>query len=673
MGILTEKILGYGKWVVMNYIKEIQGLRAVAALLVAVYHIWLNRVSGGVDAFFVIAAFFLMTSFARIGQPSRMDMLRYWAATVRRVVPLAAVVILSTIAGTLLITPHIHWREFAFHAFSSAVFVENWWLAWTGTDYLRLDQSVSPFQQMWALSLQMQYYLVLPIILWSVAALAARLGLAVRAAWTTVLLGILILSFAYSLWITATNQPWAYFDSAARGWEYMAGALLALHLDRLPRLSQKTARLLGYACLLILVGFAAVIPVARAFPGVAALIPVVSTVGLIAAARAGAGIAALTNKPIMALGEISFSFYLWHWPLLILWRQWTGETAVGIAPGVSIILLAGILAWLTLRFIEAPFRRWQTLVMRPGLSIVAGALIMLPAIGTTYLWADANRIAVRKARADLAAFTADPRTRLSDVKILPDPLIARDDIPGGLENSCQQSLRASSLIECNYGSENASRTLVLVGNSHAMQWLPALQNLTFPLDFQVITMTKSDCPLLDASDKSTFMAADEQVDFIDASSCLDWNIETLDRIIGLAPDLVLTISTAGTASNEAVPAAFRTVWADLNEAGIPVLALRDNPRFTIDVIECVSRFVNKLDACDEPRTRVISKISPTNNLNIAGVTFVDFSDLFCNEIRCWAVRDGILIYRDRSHITSTFARAHASRLGKAIESVIGKP
>ena len=480
----------------MGYIKEIQGLRAAAALLVAVYHIWFNRVSGGVDAFFVITAFFLMSSFARMGHPTSGDVVRYYASTVRRVVPLAALVILATIVGTLLLIPEIHWREFAFHAFASAVFAENWWLAWTGTDYLRLDLTISPFQQMWALSMQMQYYLILPLLIWAITALATWRGIAVRAAWTAAITILLLMSFTYNLWITLENQPWAYFDSFARGWEYMFGALLALTLDRLPIFSPRIARLLGYACLFVLVGFAAVIPVAQSFPGAAALIPVLSTLGLIIAARAGANIAPLTNRPILALGEISFSFYLWHWPLLIFWRQWTGEVAVGLVPGVVIIGLAGVLASLTLRLFEAPFRRWPLLVARPMLSLFAGALVMFPALGTTYIWADANRAAIRNAEAVLAIFAADPQGWSDNGEIVPHPLLARNDNPRAYADGCHQTIIDPSLIECVYGVEDAGRTLVLVGGSHSLQWLPALDDLAQAVDLRIVSMTKSSWSLL---------------------------------------------------------------------------------------------------------------------------------------------------------------------------------
>nr|WP_265508030.1 acyltransferase [Paracoccus rhizosphaerae] len=389
--------------------------------------IWFNRVSGGVDAFFVIAAFFLMTTFAKLGKPRGRDVLRYYGSTARRVCPLAAVVLLSTIAGTLLFVPQIHWREFAFHAFASTIFVENWWLAWSGADYLRQDLAVSPFQQMWALSLQMQYYLLLPLFLWAIAEFARWRDLGVRATWTAALGTLLAVSLAYSIWVTDRNQPWAYFDSFARGWEYMFGALLALYIDRLPKVTARHAKLIGYASLMVLMGFAAVIPVASSFPGIAALIPVLATSVLIASARAGADITPLTNRPILALGDISFSFYLWHWPLLIFWRHWTGETSVGLLPGTAIILIAGLLAWATLRLIETPFRRWPVLLSRPALSVVASALLMMPALCATYLWADANRDALRTAQAQLPNFSADPQAWAETDPIVPDPLLAKSD------------------------------------------------------------------------------------------------------------------------------------------------------------------------------------------------------------------------------------------------------
>ena len=656
----------------MTYIREIQGLRAVAALLVAIYHIWFNRVSGGVDAFFVIAAFFMMASFVRIGTPGGRDVLRYYGATVRRVVPLAAVVILATVAGTLLFIPAIYWREFAFHGLASAVFVENWWLAWTGTDYLRLGLAVSPFQQMWALSLQMQYYLVLPLLLWIAAAFAARRGTSVRRAWGGLVVALMVASFAYNLWITDRNQPWAYFDSLARGWEYMLGAALALNIDRLPTIPRRAARVLGYACLAVLVTFAAVIPVGKSFPGVAALIPVMSTLGLIVAARSGADIAALTNRPVMAAGEISFSFYLWHWPLLVFWRSWTGTPEVGILPGLGIMALAGLLAWGTLRLFEAPVRRWPPLVARPVASIALGVVVMLPVLGAIYAWADANRAAIATAYARKAAFDRDPLNWAGHGGFVPDPLIARADVARAYADGCHQTITDPAVIECVYGVRDGAHTVVLAGGSHSLQWLPALQDLAPALDLRIVSVTKSSCVFLDARDPARVARAGAEFNLLDPDSCAAWNTAVLARVMALRPDLILTIATRGRGPDEAVPEIYRSLWAGLTGRGIKVLALRDNPWFPDDVADCVARHADDPAACDARRADLLNARDPAAGLAMPGLRFADFSDLICDDARCRATVGGLLVYRDEHHLTGSFVRAHGDRLGREIEAVIGR-
>lgn len=628
------------------YIHEIQGLRTVAALLVAIYHIWFQRVSGGVDAFFVIAAYFAMTSFAKQDRVGLSAVAAYWANTARRVFPMTSAVILTTIVGILVFAPHSGWHDHIGHATASLLFVENWWLAIAGVDYLQQGAAASPFQQMWALSVQVQFYVVMPLLIWASFRIGAAAGAAPLKTCGRLLAALSLISFAYNLFVTASHQPWAYFDSLARAWEFFFGALLALYLPRL-KIGRRAARIVGGVSLAVLVSFAAIVPVASAFPGWAALVPVLATSGIVAASARGVGPAVLRWPVVTKLGDISFAFYLWHWPLLLLARLLLREQALGLGAGLGVILASAALAFATTYGFERPFRRWPLLNGRPALAIALSVLLMVPA--------GLGLFALREAyRHEVAATAGGYR---------PAPVVARQDVPRSYKDGCHQTIWDPTVRECRYGVPDGVRTIVLVGGSHSLQWLPALEKIAAERHYTIVNMTKSAC---------LFSLDDTSISLVDQKSCLAWARAAVARIGELVPDLVLTIGTRGRGAGEHVPQGYLDAWTALGRHTIPVLALRDNPWFNFDVIGCLEAEGASHDDCAVARAEVLGDVAAAAGDLPGNVAFADFSDLFCDDATCWAVRDGILVYRDEHHITGTFALVHADRLEQAIDSALDR-
>ncbi|HZY67397.1 MAG TPA: acyltransferase, partial [Devosia sp.] len=383
-----------------RYLEEVQGLRTVAALLVAVYHIWLHRVSGGVDVFFVVAGYFLVAGLARREPLGLRHLVEYYGATARRVLPGATLVILATIVAAWLWMPDALWRAQIVHAFASLLFVENWWLAREATDYLQQGLETSPFQQLWALSLQMQVYLLFPIV-YLVGSAAARLLRASPRLGTTLLFGaVAVASFVFSVAFTSVDQPVAYFISLTRLWEFAAGALLALWIGRftLPPLA---AKLLGWAGLVALVALGAVLDVSRQFPGYLALIPVAAALAIIVSASNGGNLRLLNNRQMTGAADMSFAFYLWHWPLLIFLRYRLGSADVGLVGGLAVLGGAAVLAYASTSLLEQPLRRWTWLATRPVASIALPILLLLAPAAATQAWSqllDSRIAAAREAR-----------------------------------------------------------------------------------------------------------------------------------------------------------------------------------------------------------------------------------------------------------------------------------
>ncbi|WP_165189433.1 acyltransferase family protein, partial [Kocuria carniphila] len=304
-----------------GYRPEVQGLRAVAVLLVVIYHVFVGRVSGGVDIFLLISAFFMTLSFVRkIEGGRRLDIPRYWLHIFRRLLPLASLIIVGTLVLLALFYPDTSIRDFRWQGLASVFYLQNWELASASVDYYAADHSTaSPFQHFWSLSVQGQVFLLWPLIFgfawWvrrrtrisSVPVLAVCFGL------------IFAASIAYSVVTTETQQAFAYFDTRARLWEFALGSLIALAIPYLnpPRIVRI---ILGWVGIVSMVSVGVLVDVQGAFPGWIALWPLLSAAAIIVAGNTGSPFGFdrfLSWWPVVKLGDAAYALYLVHWPLLI--------------------------------------------------------------------------------------------------------------------------------------------------------------------------------------------------------------------------------------------------------------------------------------------------------------------------------------------------------------------
>ncbi|OZB78781.1 MAG: acyltransferase, partial [Microbacterium sp. 14-71-5] len=251
-----------------GYRRDIDGLRAVAILLVVVYHVWIGRVSGGVDVFLMISAFFLTGSFVRrmdAGKPLAVG--SFLLSRFRRLMPAAAVVLAATLGACWLLLPQTAWPQLWKEGWASLGYVQNWVLALDGVDYYAHDSALaSPLQHFWSLSVQGQVFVLWPV-LFLLGALLVRWTKKSTTAVMAWIFGLVFAgSLAFSIWETADLQTFAYFDTGARLWEFAAGSLLALALPyvRLPRVPRAILGWLGLAGLVVC---GMVIDVRGGFPG----------------------------------------------------------------------------------------------------------------------------------------------------------------------------------------------------------------------------------------------------------------------------------------------------------------------------------------------------------------------------------------------------------------------
>jgi hypothetical protein len=449
---------------------------------------------------------------------------------------------------------------------------------------------------------------------------------------------------------------------------------------------------MGWAGLATIGAAAAMVTEASPFPGALALAPTLATVALIAAGTIGAGPARLLAlPPLRGIGEISYSLYLWHWPLLVAATAYLGELST--AAGLLVVLASGGLAALTYWFVENPVRHARTFVRRParalrlglagmGAAALAGLLFQLTvwpaAVAPGYAgWTSASSGPVGAAVLGPVP-GGDPAGDAVDRvdAIHPDPVAARKDIPAVYADGCVVDRSDSEVRTCRYGDPRAAFTVALVGDSHAAQWLPAVERVAQVNAWRVVTYVKAACPLVGV----TVALSGRPY-----PSCADWNARVLARLTGGdRPDLVVTSSSyyqpirdgatlAGDAARATLADGFRRAWSALAATGVPVVVLRGTPQPGIDIAECVARHPAELTRCAVARGAALAGIGPAQAqaaTGLARVSLVDLNDAICPGDPCAAVIGGILVYRDNNHVTATYIRSLAPRLRAALDAAL---
>jgi peptidoglycan/LPS O-acetylase OafA/YrhL len=657
-----------------SYRPEVQGLRAVASLLVATYHIWLGRVSGGVDIFFVVSSFLVTTTLLKqVDRNGRVSFIAFWAGLAQRLLP-AAMLTLTTVAlASLIWLPRTLWEESLKQIVASALYLENWQLAFDSVDYLSQGQSATPVQHYWAMSTQGQFYLIWPCIMVMSLAIAKGLNKSFRYVAAMLFATLFLLSLAYSIVATARNQPFAYFNTFARMWEFCSGATLALLLPSTAGLSKGVRVAFGWGGLIGMISCGMLFQVSRMFPGYAALWPVCCGLMIIVAGTSGSRFGAdrlLSWQPLVYLGGISYAIYLWHWPILIFFRWLAGHVDVGLFEGLGIITLSIALAAGTTRFIENPLRTLKLdLRTRARLAIFTASCLAPVAIACA-AW---GGFYVHQKAFDARPIASDDpdypgalaRTQgfrymgKSDVPLYPGMLAIQNDLAPLYADGCYRPDPDWQRANCLYGDRNAKRTLTLVGGSHSAHWLPALDILAKQHGWRVTVLSKNRC---------VFSA---QMDRIDQDEyCQQFNQRTLQILLEDRPEVIFTTSTRGSGDDEHIPEGFMHNWKQLTAVGIKVIAVRDTPWMQFWIPECMEMHGFNAPDCVQSRERMLSLVDPAARIGKLpeNVALIDMTEFFCDARHCPPVAGNLVIYRDDSHITTAYSRSLVPALEEKLKN-----
>ncbi len=665
---------------------EIQALRALAVLTVVAYHVWPEIMPGGfvgVDVFFAISGFLITAQLLReMDARGTVSLWGFWARRARRLLPAALLTLLVCAAGTILLVPQLYWPQFLTEIGTSTAYVQNWQLAADAVDYLAAENRASPVQHFWTLSVEEQFYVFWPLLI-LLGTWASRRRLAIAG----VLLAVTGLSLWYSISETAANPAAAYFVTPTRAWEFGAGGLLAL-LGTRALLPDGLRALLSWAGLAA-IGYAGVAySAATAFPGWAAALPVGGALAVMYAGMPAAGWAPsrlLALRPAQFLGDVSYSAYLWHWPLLVFAPFAIADLGT-VELRVAVPLLTVALAWVTKVLVEDPVRRSQWLAAQPRMTFAMGAaatavLALVLAGGTTHVEAQirkAERVSSRVA-ADVprcfGAAARDParpcESRKLRRKVVPLPVAAADE-----RNAPCEDFRTEHMVSvCDFGvtPARAARTVALVGDSHASHWRAALDVVARERNWHGLSMTRTSC---------AFSTVARVIPEPTRAECVRW-VRRLPRVLRDHPEIdtvfvsAITGSSVRAAPGQSVFAAevegFRDAWRSLPDTVRRIVVIRDTPRITSSTVDCIDRAIGARRrpglACAVPRSAALARdpqVVAARGMRSPEVHAVDLSDVLCSARLCYPVIGGALVFKDLHHFTRVFAETLGAPLGREL-------
>ncbi|TPL92222.1 acyltransferase family protein [Mesorhizobium sp. B2-3-12] len=640
---------------------EIQGLRGVAVALVVVFHLWPAALPGGyvgVDVFFVISGFLITGLLARMATAGgHAWLLTFYSRRVRRLLPAALLALLVTLAGTLLFLSKARWEETAIQVAASALHVQNWWLALQAVDYLGAAEAPSPVQHYWSLSIEEQFYVVWPLLMAAAIWLARRFGYPPKAALIVALALVFTGSLAASVVVTQADPAWAYFVTHTRLWELALGGLLALAGERVSPAARLRLAMMA-AGIGAIVASALLFSDATPFPGLHALPPTLGAVLVIAAGGIRLGrFRGLDVAILRAIGDRSYSIYLWHWPLIVFYTA--HRPGVGLFAGLALMALTLGVSELSYRFVEQRYRRplagaeWRPLAY--GSMAIAVCVAASGGLGYALDRQGVDISLIGTGRypgpAALLANAAVP----ADVELLPPLGKLKRDMPIVYRLKCHQGQDSTVPVSCILGDPGGTRTVVVTGDSHAAQWIPAIDRIAREHGWKLVTFTKAACPFTRAP------VTDNGKPY---PACAQWRDNVLAEISKLRPELMFTSqSNYDNVPQDVMVEGLRSVWGELGEEGVRTIAIRNTPFIRFDPGDCLAA---NPDKCATPRKdgeRI--NILALAAASLDHVRVVDMNDALCGKETCAAVVGNIIVWRDYHHMTATYALALAPYLAKA--------
>lgn len=649
---------------------DIQGMRALAVGSVILGHAGFSLFQGGfvgVDVFFVLSGYLitdlLIRERERTGGVSLRD---FWARRARRLLPASALVLIATAFASIWILPQTQWKAISTDIIWSSLFAANWRFAQQDTDYFDQDRAVSPVQHYWSLGVEEQFYVVWPLLVVGVSLLLGLVARrrsagrpvspsAVRAGVALVAGLISVAAFAYCVSLTASNQPYAYFGTPSRAWQLGLGALLAAagpwvgtRLTGVVRNLLAVVGLAGIAwCVVVLSEDGGL-----AYPGLTALVPTLASVFLIASGLGGTALLGkvLALRPLVKIGDWSYSLYLWHFPVLVLGVDLLGSSE---SLRLGLIAVTFVAAYLTYTVVENPIRSHPALVKRAGASLALGALLVTASVA-------AALVATPTVSSSTTTVTLLNGSRVDLGPLLLDPALDTTSIPG-----CTAVAFDDHTPEAcdEFGaSSSAEKQIVILGDSHAGNLAPPLSEAAKAKGYGLTIWTKPACHVADVL---TWDGGRKTAN----TTCTKWRDIVFERTLEKKPDLVVLL-TANSPRKKVVIGGevlsplesrpymvegYRQTIKRFTSAGIRVAVIQDWPQDDPKrrSAECLLE-TRRVSECLIPRTHTWNPETPAVR-GIPLATLHRLDQRWCSATRCLPVQNDLLVYRDLNHLTMPFA------------------
>ncbi|SRR6266550_541584 len=645
---------------------DIEGLRGIAVLMVVAFHCGIPGFSGGfvgVDIFFALSGY-LITGLlvAEIQKTSRLRLIQFYARRARRLLPACALTLLVTlVVGAVVLAP----RELTFAsraARATAVYMSNIFFAGNEVDYFSLRAETNPLVHTWSLGVEEQFYLFWPLLI----VLSLQFWRS-RKALVVVLSTLTVVSLAAGVWFTSYRGTFAFYLLPARAWEFGMGGIAALFPCSPLKLPSRCWLALGWLGILAILASGYFISSDTSFPGYLALIPVIGTVTALVAGTelpySGIGVL-LASAPLQMIGRLSYSWYLWHWPFLVLSAALLFKVSMAVKTSIAAASL--VFAAITHRVVERPIRFHHYLVERPTLTLCLAAVLTFCSLSMAFL---CMRLGVRLANApEMATISA-----------------ASDDVGRMPLRQCMSSLESPEVRSCDFGQTSSAINIILFGDSHAIQWFNPLQHMAELHGWRLTTFVKPGCPATDITpyrNNARFRA-----------NCATWRAEAIRQIVALRPSIVLLGNATIYLARKDKPASrldvtldewrdgTRTTLKSLTAAGLQVVAIRDTPLPSFDIPTCLARSMRHSrfaeGSCDidesESVNPAVFEAEKASARGLPKVYFIDLTDQLCKGKECQAVQQGLITYRDDNHLTGTFAESLTSVLEARLLPILKAP
>lgn len=637
--------------------KDIQGLRAFAVLLVIAAHAKVSGFEGGfigVDVFFVISGYLITGLLIKeLSSNGQIRFLRFYARRLKRLLPTLALVIITSAFFAYCLLPEPEQLAQATSAAAAIFWVSNIYFTFQNLDYFGTQAAQNIYLHTWSLGVEEQFYLVWPLLLalvfWSTTKKAKY-----KIALTTTLVVVAIISLFACIWQTSYDARLAFYLTPFRAWQFCVGGLVFLFSERFSSLFKRALPIISLLGLLLIIAGALIVQSATPYPGTYALMPTAGAALLIIAGGGGSkGFATkiMENKIAQGMGNISYSWYLWHWPVFIL-----GGLLLPLSSPVNQLLLisaSGALAYTTYHLFENPIRlsRWQE--EQHGKQTVAALVLMsIINIGAIH-WNNTQHDRIEAGSS--AWFTA-----------------VRTDLPEIYRLGCDDWFHSSDVKICKLGSDNAEKRVVIFGDSIGLQWFPAIKEIALVENWQLLVITKSACPM---ANKPYFYPTIGR----EYTECAEWRTKAIAAIKNMTPDIAILGSTDSyDFSSKQWQEGTESVLHEIGPVTGTTYLIRATPTLGFDGPNCLAKGatdVQELQNQSGCRTSY-----DTNETSVAwtaindaakkfeNVKLIDMNGLVCPDSSCAAYRDGVFVYRDGQHLTATFVRSISSELRSMLDA-----